>query len=345
MKRPLGVVLSAVVLLLGSLLQLLLAFGMALSGVFFGKMASNSAALHQQVGSGGVPVGMAAAPVPGWMPVFMFGLCAFFLALAVWAIVTAVGLIRLRRWARYSVLVIGGCLALIGLVSALMTLVMMAVPLPGAAGAHPTQATFRIVFAGMAFFYGILCMVGVSWLVYFNREKTRAVFANTLGEVVESRRPFLITVIAVFSMIGAVGCVMVSFLPIPGVLFGLILTGWGKVALYLAIGALEAAVGIGLWRLEEWGRRLAMVMMAIGVAQTALYAAYPSLMVRYSEQLHLLMNPAQVQQHLPFQIWIYRASFGFSVLFSIAIVWVLVHYRGAFERPAEPPQIEANSVL
>ncbi len=93
--------------------------------------------------------------------------------------------------------------------------------------------------------------------------------------MVESRRPFLITVIAVFSMIGAVGCVLASFLPIPGVLFGLILTGWGKVALSLAIGALEAAVGIGLWRLEEWGRRLAMVMMAIGVAQTCALCRVP----------------------------------------------------------------------
>jgi hypothetical protein len=349
-KRPLGVVLSAVVLLLGSLLQLLLAFGMALSGVLFAKMASSPAALHQQVASGDMSSGMAAAPMPVWMPVFMYGFCAFFVALAVWAVVTAVGLIRLRRWARYSVLVIGGCLALIGLVSALMMLVVMAVPLPAAAGADPAQAhtaqvTAKIAIGVIAFFYGILCAVGVSWLVYFNREKTRAAFAGTLGEVIESRRPFLITVIAVSSMIGAAGCVVVSFLPIPGVLFGLILTGWGKVALYLAIGALEAAVGIGLWQLREWGRRLAMLMMAIGVAQTAVYAAYPSLILRYSEQLHLFMNPVQLQQQLPFQIWIYRASFGFSVLFSIAIVWVLIHYRGAFERPAEPPQIEASPVL
>jgi uncharacterized membrane protein (DUF2068 family) len=330
MKRPLGVVLSAVLLLLGSLFQLLLALAMALSGAF----------LHNQLRSGRLPD---TAAMPGWMPLFMYVLCAFFLALAVWAIVTAVGLIRLRRWARYSVLVIGGCLAMIGLVSVLMTLVMMAVPLGAAYGvdpaqAHTAQAMTRIVFGVMALFYGILCAVGVSWLVYFNREKTRVVFAGTMGAVTESPRPLLISVIAVFSMIGAGSCVLISFLPIPGALFGLILTGWEKVALYLVFGALEAAIGIGLWRLEEWGRRLAILMMAIGVAQTAVYAAFPSLMLRYSEQLRLFITPEQVQQQLPFQIWIYRASFGFSVLFAIAMMVVLVHYRAAFQHPAESPR-------
>jgi hypothetical protein len=219
-KRPLGVVLSAVVLLLGSLFELLLAFGMAFAGVF----------LHKQIVSGGLPNGTATAPMPGWMPGFLYGICAFFVALAVWGIVTAVGLIRLRRWARYSVLVIGGGLALIGLVSALMMLVVMAVPMPVAAGldaaqAHAAQAMSRIVFGVIAVFYGILCAVGVSWLVYFNREKTRAAFTGTMGEALESRRPFLISVIAVLSMIGAGGCLVMLFLPIPIPIFGLIVDG------------------------------------------------------------------------------------------------------------------------
>jgi hypothetical protein len=36
----------------------------------------------------------------------------------------------------------------------------------------------------------------------------------------------------------------------------------------------------------------------------------------------------------------YGSSFGFSVLWIAAIVAVLIHYRAAFARPAEPPRNE-----
>lgn len=338
MKRPLGVILSAVLLLLGSLFQLLLAFGMAFAGIY----------LHKQMGAGGLPNATAGAPMPGWMPVFVYGICAFFVALAVWGIVTTVGLIRLRRWARYSVLVIGGGLALIGLVSALMMLVVMAVPMPVAAGldaaqAHAAQAMSRIVFGVIAVFYGILCAVGVSWLVYFNREKTRAAFAGAMDEALESRRPFLITVIAVLSLIGAVGCLLMIFLPLPMPIFGVIVHGWGKAALFLALATLEAAVGIGLWRMEEWGRLLTFGWIVLSVIHCGIYIAFPSLMQQNSAAMQQIMNPMQTQPAAAFDPMIYRVSFGFSVLYLIAIVAVLIHYRTAFGRPIAPPQIESTT--
>lgn len=338
MKRPIGVVLSAVLILLGSLFELLLAFSMVLAGVY----------LHKQIGSGGLPNVPATALPPAWMPAFLYGICAFFIALAVWGIVTAVGLIRLRRWARYSVLVIGGGLALIGLVSSLMMLAMMAVPIPAAAGvdaaqAHTAQAVSRIVFGVIAVFYGILCAVGVSWLVYFNREKTRAAFAGTMGDALESSRPFLISVIAVLSMIGAGGCLLMVFVPIPIPIFGLIVHGWGKAALFLAIAAVEAAVGIGLWRLEEWGRLLALGWMALSVIHTGVYIVFPSLMLRNTAAMQQIMNPMQTQQTAPLDPMIYDVSFGFSLLFVIAIMAVLIHYRAAFGRPSAPPQIESTT--
>ena len=44
-----------------------------------------------------------------------------------------------------------------------------------------------------------------------------------------------------------------------------------------------AAAGVGLWRLEEWGRRLAIAMQAIGLVQYVVYMS--SLMTRYSEEM------------------------------------------------------------
>ncbi|MGD0860753.1 MAG: hypothetical protein ABR912_15745 [Terracidiphilus sp.] len=338
MKRPFGVTFSAILLLLGSLLQLLMAFLMALSGALSGKIPSS-----------GLPGAPAPPPMPNWMPAVMYVLCAFFVALAAWGILTSVGLFRLRRWARYSVLIIGGGLALIGLVSLLSTLMMLAVPPPMPASVDAYQAPMvqtmtKFIFAIVAFLYGIVCAVGISWLVYFNLKRVREVFAGAPGEAAESRRPLLISVLAVLSMIGAGCCLLAAFIPFPAAILGWILYGWGKVALYLVFAGVEAAVGIGLWRLEEWGRRLALGAMALGLANSVVYLARPSLMLQYSAEVNRLIDPMQSPLPAQSQTILYSSSLGFGVLLSIAILAVLIYCRGAFKRPVEPPRNEATAL-
>jgi hypothetical protein len=338
-KRPSGVVFSAVLLVLGSLFQLLFAGLMALGGIL----------LQKQNGSGGSTGATAATSMPGWMPIFEFAMVAILVALAVWGIVTAVGLFRMRRWARYSVLVIGGGLALLGLCSMLSMLVMLFVPLPVASGVdayqvQSVQAMTRVAVGVGAFFYAILCAVGVSWLVYFNLKKVRAAFADATAEPVTSRRPFLISVLAMFNLIGASGCLLMMFLPLPGVIFGWILHGWEKAALYLVFAALEAAVGVGLWRMKKWGYQLTLGFMAYGLIQSVVYLVRPSLVLRYTEELNGIMRPIQSQSALPagFQTAMTNASFGFSILFMLAVSAALIHYRAAFSEPVEPPQARVS---
>ena len=120
MKRPSGVIVSTIFLLLGSLFQLLMAVCMALAGAILQSL------IHSGIHPGAGP----AMPMPAWMLIFMYAICGFCVALTGWGILTAVGLFRLRRWARYSVLVIAGCLTLIGLPAMLISMAMLAVPLP-----------------------------------------------------------------------------------------------------------------------------------------------------------------------------------------------------------------------
>ncbi|MGA2649287.1 MAG: hypothetical protein ABSF28_02130 [Terracidiphilus sp.] len=335
MKRPSGVTFSAVLLVLGSLLQLLLAAMMALGAVL----------LQSQLGSGGPTGTTAATQMPAWMPIFEFAMVAIFVALAAWGIVTAVGLFRMRRWARYSVLVIGGGLALLGLCSMLSMLFMLFVPLPVATGVDASQGpsvqtVTRIIVGVVGLFYAILCAVGVSWLVYFNLKKVRAAFADATAELVTSRRPFLISVLAVLNLIGATGCLLMVFLPLPGVIFGWVFHGWEKAALYLVFAALEAAVGVGLWRMKKWGYQLTLGFMAFGLIQSVVYLVRPSLVLRYMDEVNGIISPIQSQSPLPagFQTAMMSASFGFSVLFMLAILAVLIYYRSVFNEPVRPPQ-------
>jgi uncharacterized membrane protein (DUF2068 family) len=322
---------SAILLLLGSLLQLPIAFMTALSGVI----------LRKQIGSGGIPG--ASTPMPSWMPGYMYALCGFLLALALWGILTTVGLFRLRRWARYSVLIIGGALALFGLFSLLGTLVLLAMPLPVASGVdasqvQATQTITRIAFGVVGLIDAITAAVGIFWLVYFNKKRVRELFASAAGEALQSRRPFPISLLAVFNLIGAASCLLMAFLPLPAVIFGLVLHGWQKAALYLVFAALQAAVGVGLWRLEEWGRKLALGFIAFGVVQAAVYLVRPALVLRYSAEVNQIMAPMPSPLPIEFQSMMYRTSFGLSALFCIAIAAVLVHYRAAFRQPIEPQQ-------
>ena len=333
MKRPGGLIAAAVLLLLGSLYLLLMAAVMALSGAFMPMAAV----------AGGTA---SAAPMPGWMHGFMFAISAVCLALAAWGIVTTVGLFRLRRWARYSVLVIGGIIAVIGGISMLSSLIILAIPMTPTAGMDASNAsTFAamkyVIFAVSEIIYGIMCGVGVWWLVYFNRKKVRDVFQGAAAvegatvEIVKSRRPVAITVLAVLELFGAGCCVLMVIIPFPGILFGIALEGWQKAVFLLLFAAAQAAMGLGLWRLAEWGRRLGMLLMAFGIAQCVFCMLQPSKIVgisaEFNQRLGLPPSPLPPQA----QNIMFVSMFGFSLLFCFAIVAVLIYYRSAFEKSAE----------
>jgi hypothetical protein len=252
----------------------------------------------------------------------------------------------MRLWARYSILIIGGLLAVFSFVQLLVMLLMMLVPLPVPASVDASQIqTAQVVtkiFLGVAaLFHGIICAVGISWLVYFNRHKVCEAFISATGKASESHRPILISVIAVLNLIGAVSCLLCVFLPIPVQIFGWLFEGWGKAALYLVIAALTASIGIGLWQLKEWGRLLALAMQALGLVNTAIYLVRPSLMLRYSEEIQQRINPMQPQLPEHFQTTMYSVMFGFTILLYIAIIAVLIYYRKAFQSPAVLSQNES----
>jgi hypothetical protein len=67
--------------------------------------------------------------------------------------------------------------------------------------------------------------------------------------------------------------------------------------------------------------------------------------MHYSEELNREWNLPQPQPAPSFsQSMFYIPIFGFGILFLIAIVAILHHYRAAFIRPVAPPQIESPAL-
>ncbi len=167
MRRPVGVVLVCLVLGGFAALQVL---GAALYAVL---------AFAMRHGFPAGPFGQATMPpafAGSFLMVVMLVAAMFLAAVAAWAITTIVGLVRLRSWARYSVLAIGGCLAALGTIS------LLGVALFSGAGMNVPHASARVALGvrlALVFVDGMVLFIGLWWLVYFNLRSIRAVFGST----------------------------------------------------------------------------------------------------------------------------------------------------------------------
>ena len=335
MKRPSGLIASTVILTLVSLLHVLFALGVG-AAIFL--------TIHVRAGE---TRGQAAPPIlPPWVLTIFSGLDLFIFAIAIWGIVTAIGLHRFRRWARNSVLIIGGGMAAIGVFGFFGVLLSIFVPPPMLPGTDAKQVQMMhealkvsIVFGALV--YGAMLVIGVWWLVYFNRENVRALFANAHGEVEESRRPLLIAVIALLLIIGALLCLLMAFAPIPSLIFGLILRGWGKVLFLFVYAILSAAAAIGLWRLKEWSRRLTLALVSFGTINFFIYLVRPSLLLSGlglagGASKSMTLAPAAFWQYFLFMM---QAEMVPPIILLILIAFMLRYYRERFREPAEPPPL------
>lgn len=260
MKRSIGITLSAVASILGSLLML------ALSGltVFTGITQRAEPAMDSTARLG-----------------VLFS-SLFTLAFATWGIVTAVGLFRLRPWARWSILIFSALLAVIAGFGGLAFLLM---PLPSPASV--SQGTMTAIRWGVAAFYGLLALLGVSWLYFFNTSKVKAQFAAGSASAGPPKRPLSITVIGVYLLIGGVGCVVVGFFPMPAVLLGLIVSGWPAHLIYLALGILQLGLGVGLIRLWPLARWIAIGYFLFGAANSLVAVVLPGFAERATAAMTL----------------------------------------------------------
>jgi hypothetical protein len=332
-KRPTSVTISAVLLLLGSLVLTFFAALMVFAGVMIPKTSHAGTTA-------------AAMPEPGFLTAVIVVEALFVLAMAVWGFITFAGLLRMRQWARISMLVIGGGQALICGLSALVMLLFVFLPLPTLAGAaQAPQAVFaaKAILGVMALLFFLHAALGVWWVVYFVRKKTAQAFAAG-STPVENRRPLLISIPAILKLIGAASCLLAATLPLPVIFFSSILGGWRKVVFYLSFAALEAVIGFGLWRLHEFSRKLAMVFTGWGLLYTAYYLAFPSALERFHQAYAKYFGAlgsfaATPPEMLEFHSTAMSFSFGLSVLWCVVIVWVLIHYHAAFHPTSEegPP--------
>lgn len=356
MKRPIGLILSAIVLSLAALFLLLMTAVMAFTGVLAPHQPETAAAPH-------------------FVTYLMLAISAVYAALAVWAILTVIGILRLRSWARYSILIIGGALAVLSVFGIFGTIISRAT-LPNLQARQPTAdpRAVTFVFIVMTAIALLVAAVGVWWLIYFNLRPIRELFRSPVPPIdyaplsteaygpagipnlaaakpsngffsSPEHAPTAIKIIGWFFLIGAIFCLPSVFLPIPAFILGFILPVKASHFLFLTISIIGACVGYGLLKLRNSARLATIAFIGFGLVNSAI-----SLLPWYQSQLRLYMARfmAQLMSMIPAlpgqpaPVYTYPAAtivFNslFAIVVNIYVLWLLYRHRTAFT-PAPPLQ-------
>jgi hypothetical protein len=304
MSRPVGVIASAIVAILGSILALLLAVLLAAT-----------------------PFIATSQPQPPNTAQFAVAGAAMFAALAGIGIWTSIGLFRLRSWARTSIMVIAGFVAAFSIFGLLVSLAM---PLPP----ETTAGTGHIVRRTMVVMFGIPLLVAAWWLVQFNTPSTKTAFTSPVTGAASSR-PLSITIIAWASIVGAASCLFPILARLPVFLFGAIFNGWIAGVIYALFGALSLYIGKGLLDLRERARILAIGWWAFGFVHLIVVTLVPSVRQRMFELQrtieHDQPNPIPFDQGM-----VTNVMLAFSAILGAVIIWFLIRNRSAFVRAENP---------
>ena len=169
MSRPAGVTVCAVFLILGSLLT-------ALMGAF---LIFAQSFLPQTT------------PQVPFVRAVMIGMDLFFIACAAWGLVTSLGLFRMWHWARLSILVVGALLLIFGSLSLVMILVV-AQFVPEMQSSPQAGAVMGMLIG----VYAVPILMGLWWVIYFNRATVKAAFLKGAPAATGPVRPLSIAVIA-----------------------------------------------------------------------------------------------------------------------------------------------------
>ncbi len=302
MKRPFGVTASAVFVLLGSLLMV--AF-FALLGVT--TMMSSATAMPPEAKLG-LPMAWA-----------MFGL------LSAWGITTAIGLFRVRNWARISIVVFSVFLAFSGLVTGP---VMLFIPAPAGAG-----ESFHTVMKITALVYGALGLLGGFWLYYFNRRATREVFRGTAPS--ESTRPLSVSIIGWWLLAAGLLAPVGALTKMPAFILAWVLTGWAAVALNLVYGGFGACLGYGLLRLKPLARVGAISWFGFAAVNSVVFYLVPGRDARFAALMAGFSFGSQPPPPMQFST---AFMLPLTLIMVVAPIWFLNAAKSSFEDVAIPAQ-------
>jgi len=267
---------------------------------------------------------------------------AFMACLSVFGIAVGIGLILLRNWARISVLIWGGLCVFFGIFGVAIAFVIpLAPPLNAPNITADSMQAVRFIILGI---YGLPLVVGIWWLILFNRKTVKAQFAATASPLdpavpQKPRCPVPVAILAWLNITAAPHIFILPFLPfsIPVFLFGHVFRGTIGNTFYVLICSLLLVTGIGLLKLKPWSYPLAIGFQLFGIASTIVTVVDPN----YPSRIAALLAEMNNAMHLPPNLYYNPDSLQsmhwfmyIGLLVPVAVLGILFYYRERFMEAA-----------
>ncbi|HMD08668.1 MAG TPA: hypothetical protein VKH63_14100 [Candidatus Acidoferrum sp.] len=323
-------------------------------GVLLGLLAEVSMLvaprLQKSEGVPGIPPGTLAAVEVFWL---------FGIAIAIFGFFAGLGVLRRRNWARITMLVWGGIMAVLSAVSIpVILLVFNSLPssLPNGADAGPFMAFLKVF---MVFFYGIPFGIGIWWLVLFTRPRVAAAFAalaplaayppamDATGFPLpqpevrptfssKAACPLPLMILAGFLIFSAACMVLAVLFPMTGsmpfFLFGHFFSGITAKLLLGLLGMVFGIAGVGILKLKPLGFHSALVLQCVLFLNGILSAMNPRFLATVQEAMQRAdaENPAFPGGNPFLTGSFFHSIIIFGLFFSMAIIALLLFYRSRF---------------
>jgi hypothetical protein len=319
MRPSTGVIVSAIIGVIGSLVSIL--FGVMM--VF-----TMRAALAPSVGH----------PAPAIPLGAIFGIMTgVYAGFGAWGIVSAIGLLRLRNWARICFAVFGGILAVFSLFGAFgMVIGLLA---PSGLGTQPPPNVSPELMTGVFAVFAVIALLnaalGIWWMIYFNRSRVKAQFMGETAAAAPRLFPLSITIIAWFLILGGVNVWFMFLLPFPMVLFGFVFRGWAGRLIAALFAGVSLFAGIGMLKKRVVANSAAIGYFVFGLLNTISFWVVPGSFARMQEAMQEVAGGQNLQVDIssaPYRLMMLLPAAGMGIA-----LWFLISRRHAF---TDEPRIE-----
>jgi hypothetical protein len=271
------------------------------------------------------PPGQPAPPIP--MGLILGVMIGLYWGFGIWGIVSAIGLLRLRNWARICFAVYGGILAAFSLCGVFGMAMAAMVPQPTLPPNVSPELMTRIfaIFAVVALLFTAL---GIWWAIYFTRPRIKAQFMSEAEAAAPRLFPLSITIIAWFLIIGGVSLVFMQLvLPFPMVLLGLVVRGFGGRIVALLFAGVSLFAGIGMLKKQAAANSVAIGYSIFNLLNTLSLWIVPGAVVRMQDAIQDMMPLGQVPQ---MDVTSFKLMMLPTAMLIVIALWFLITRRQSF---------------
>src|SRR6266404_7778653 len=278
-------------------------------------------------------------------PAFMLPVLIFFwiFLLLCGLFLSAVGIqvIRLRNWARISLLLIAGLMLLFGVMGIAVIFVTLLVSTP--ADPRVSRGLLTVI---LTLIYAIPTAISAWWLILFTRSSVVAQFhdfaalqppraPSTMSVFNNPECPLAVRIIGWYLGSFMLVIPFIPFLPssVPAMYFGKVFFGPAALGVYAFNFALISIPGIGLLLLKRWSYPLTIASQLLASANaicTTLSPSYDANVRAMFDRMNIPSLPSSTAQMLHYS----RYFSLIGLVFPIAIVVTLVVTRHKFYEAA-----------